>query len=377
MSTDDQPLIELRDVSLHYRRHRSLRGSRDHRVLSGISFPVYPGETVGIIGRNGAGKTTLLKLIAGIIAADSGQVLRRTDSISLLTYQLGFNHFLSGRENAVHTAMLQGMSRRAIESRLDEVIGFAGLEEAIDEPLSTYSAGMRARLGFAVSLQLDPDVLLVDEALGVGDHEFKERSGRAMRERMRSNKTVVVVSHDPFTVKELCDRAVWVENGHVVMQDMPEKVIAAYHNFDRAVSDVSAVMQRSETAIRANPLNRDPLAFMAKLRADLKSEFEKARLEYLGETDGDRGSIEVCVPRRRPVLSNMLQQDCGDWCWVENRQLMRRGDRETVEAAYQDFERLLFKIGMDLKLDPVKLRATDIYRQLVMLLGDFAGDGAS
>ena len=183
MSTDDQPLIELRDVSLHYRRQRSLRGSRDHRVLSGISFPVYPGETVGIIGRNGAGKTTLLKLIAGIIAADSGQIFRRTESISLLTYQLGFNRFLSGRENAVHTAMLQGMSRRAIESRLDEVIGFAGLEEAIDEPLSTYSAGMRARLGFAVSLQLDPDVLLIDEALGVGDHEFKERSGRAMRER--------------------------------------------------------------------------------------------------------------------------------------------------------------------------------------------------
>jgi lipopolysaccharide transport system ATP-binding protein len=369
MSTEDQPLIELRDVSLHYRRRRSLRGLRDHQVLSEVSFPVYPGETVGIIGRNGAGKTTLLKLIAGIISADAGSIVRRTENICLLSYQLGFNQFLSGRENAVHTAMLQGMGRAEIESRIGEVAAFAGLEDALDEPLSTYSAGMRARLGFAVSLQLDPDVLLIDEALGVGDHEFKERSGRAMRERMRSNKTVIVVSHDPFTVKELCDRAVWIENGQVVMQDIPEKVIAAYHNFDRVVADMSVATGRPETYIRSNPLNVNPVEFMQRLRADMKKERNKLQQQYFSDSgQGQDSGVGIYIPQRRPILSNLVAQECGNWCWVENCQQVKSGSRQVVESAYKKFERTLYKVGMEVKLDPVKLRSTDLYRQLVSLL---------
>lgn len=369
MSTDDEPLIELRGVSLHYRRHRSLRGLRDHQVLSEVSFPVYPGETVGIIGRNGAGKTSLLKLIAGIISADSGSIARRTENICLLSYQLGFNQFLAGRENAVHTAMLQGMARADIESRIDEIAAFAGLEDAMDEPLSTYSAGMRARLGFAVSLQLDPDVLLIDEALGVGDHEFKERSGRAMRDRMRSNKTVVVVSHDPFTVKELCDRAVWIENGRVVMQDIPEKVIEAYHDFDRVVTDMSVATGRPETYIRSNPVNINPVEFMQRLRHDMKQERDKLRQEYFSRSGQDQDTgVEMHIPQRRPVLSQLVAQECGSWCWVENCHQVKAGPRDVVQGAYDKFERTLYKVAMEIKMDPVKLRTTDLYRQLVSLL---------
>jgi lipopolysaccharide transport system ATP-binding protein len=373
MSINDQALIELKEVTLNYRRHRSLRGSRDHQVLSGVSFPVYAGETVGIIGRNGAGKSTLLKLIAGIISPDAGVVERRTDSVCLLSYQLGFNQYLSGRENAIHTAMLQGMPRRKAESCIDEVVTFAGLEEAIDEPLSTYSAGMRARLGFSVSLQLDPDVLLIDEALGVGDHEFKERSGRAMRERMRSHKTVIVVSHDPYTIKELCDRAVWIEGGKVVMQDIPEKVIKAYHDFDRVVSDMSVATGRTETYIRSNPHNANPVEFMQRLRHDLKQELSRQREQYYSDSGQKQDTcVQLQVPRRRPILSNLVAEECGRWCWVENCHIASRGSQSQVEQTFGDFERMLYKVSMDLKTEPVKFRNTDTYRQLVSLLRDIA-----
>ncbi len=292
---------------------------------------------------------------------------------SLLSYQLGFNRLLSGRENAIHTAMLQGMNRATIAARMDKVIEFAGLEEAIDDPLSSYSAGMRSRLGFSVSLQLDPDVLLIDETLGVGDHEFKERSSKAMRERMRSNKTVIVVSHDPFTVKDLCDRAVWIENHRVVMQDIPEKVIQAYHNFDRLVSDLAVVMGRPETLIRANPVNHNPLEVMQQLRSDLSGERKKQKLAYLAASKSREDSdIDLHVPGRRPVLSSLMREECGSWCWVENTNLIRRGEQAEVSAAYEDFERLLYSIWMELKLDPVKLRYSDVYRQLTSLINDLS-----
>ncbi len=365
----DLPLIELLDVSLSYRRKRSLFATELHPVLQGISFPIYPGETVGIVGRNGAGKTTLLKLIAGIISPDHGRIERRTESISMLSYQLGFNRLLTGRENAVHTAMLQGMTRSDIEAKIGDVIAFAGLEDMIDEPLSSYSAGMRSRLGFSVSLQLDPDVLLIDEALGVGDHEFKERSGAAMRARMRSNKTVVVVSHDPYTVKDLCDRAVWIENSQLVMQDIPEKVIHQYHNFDRLTSDLAAVMGRPETLIRANPINRNPVEVMQRLRSHLALERKKQKIDYIEETKAaDEFGMEIYIPGKRPILSNLIEEACGQWSWVENTQLIRRGERDSVCSAHEDFERMLYKMGMELKLDPVKLRNSDLYRQLTGLL---------
>ena len=370
MSIDRKPLLELRDVSLHYRRQRRLRGSRDHQVLNEVSFPVYAGETLGIIGRNGAGKTSVLKLLAGIIAPDTGQVLRHTENVCLLSYQLGFNQFLSGRQNAVHTAMLQGMSRREIERRMDAVAEFSGLEEALDEPLSTYSTGMRARLGFAVSLQLDPDVLLIDEALGVGDYEFKQRSAQVMRERMRSNKTVVVVSHDPFTIKELCDRAVWIENGEVVLQDMPERVMEQYHKFDRFVTALADATGETKTAVRAKPINADPLAFMQRLTADLREAKQRQRQDYFSERAA--GGVLLQIPQRMPVLSSCMQEDCGSWCWIENCRQVMRGDRASVESAYADFDRMLYKIGMELKQDPVSLRGTDVYRQLVSLLDDLA-----
>lgn len=367
---EQPPLIELSNVSLHYRRQRSLFGTRDQQVLRDISFPIYPGETVGIIGRNGAGKTSLLKLIAGILSPDSGEIRRRTKHVSMLTHQLGFHPHLSGSENAIYSAMLQGMSAREIRRRMPEVIEFAGLEEAIDEPLSSYSSGMRARLGFSVSLLLDPDVLLIDEALGVGDHEFKERSTHAMRERMRSDKTVVVVSHDPFTIKELCDRAVWIENTRVVMQDAPEKVIMAYHDFDRFVGDMALGMGIPATRFRSNTAHNNPLDLIAELREHLREERQRQQLDYAQLTGTEQESgVEVYIPTLRPVLSQLIAEECGSYSWVENTRLLQRGDEETVSAAFAQYERLLLKLSMEMKLAPGKVRTTDWYLQLADLLG--------
>ncbi len=368
-SAGNAPLVELKNVCLSLQKNRRVFGSGYQTVLDSISLQLHPGETLGIIGRNGAGKSSLLKLIAGIISPDSGTIYRRTDKITLLSYQLGFNPLLSGRENAVHTAMLQGMSEKHIASSMDEIIKFSGLENAIDDKLATYSAGMRSRLGFSVSLQLDPDILLVDEALGVGDHEFKERSSRAMRERLRSKKTIVFVSHDPFTVKALCDRAVWIENSCIVMQDIPEQVIQSYHNFDRVVSDLATNMGSTETRVRAAPAHKNPLKAMQKLRAALRSEKRKLRSEYFDATGaGEQAGIGVCVPSKHPRLSNLLEEDCGRWCWIEDTRQISRGDPHTVIAAYEQFNRLILKLSMELKLNPAKIRDSDIYRQLVKLL---------
>lgn len=240
-----QPIVEFHEVALQYRRRRKVGGSDKHKVLHDVTFDIYRGETLGVIGRNGAGKSTLLKLIAHIIEPDAGRIVRRSERISLLAYQLGFTPGLSGRDNAVQTAMLQGMSKAEAHARMGEVIEFSGLESMIDEPTSSYSAGMRARLGFSVSLLLEPDILLIDEALGVGDAEFKRRSTTAMKERIRSDKTVVLVSHSPDTTLELCDRALWLENGRVVDAGDPEKVLNDYQAYDKLVRRLAR--ERGET----------------------------------------------------------------------------------------------------------------------------------
>src|SRR5262249_15432514 len=141
-------------------------------ALHDVSFDLRHGETLGVIGRNGAGKSTLLRLLAGILAPDTGSIMRKTDKVSLLALQAGFIPALTRRENAVLSGILLGMERADIESRMDEIVRFAELEQFIDEPVRTYSSGMRARLGFTVAFQADPDVLLIDEVLGIGDASF-------------------------------------------------------------------------------------------------------------------------------------------------------------------------------------------------------------
>lgn len=221
-------VIELSNVGVCYTRKTGILRSSKFWALHDVSFDLYHGETLGVIGRNGAGKSTLLRLLAGIIAPDTGEVVRSVERVSLLALQAGFIQHLTGRQNAILNGILLGLTRRQIEDRMDEVIRFAELEDFIDEPLRTYSSGMRARLGFTVAFQADQDVILIDEVLGVGDAKFREKSANAMRERIQSDKTVVIVTHSPETVLELCTRVVWVDQGVTRSTGDPATVVASY-----------------------------------------------------------------------------------------------------------------------------------------------------
>jgi lipopolysaccharide transport system ATP-binding protein len=224
-----QPHISLKNVGCSYRVRQGLMRRRIYEALKSVSFTLYRGETLGLIGRNGAGKSTLLRLIAGILLPDAGCIIvHQPGTFSLLTLQLGFSGDLSGRDNAIMGAMLMGYSRAQANDRLPNIIEFAELGSWINEPLKTYSSGMRARLGFAVAMETSPDVLLVDEVLGVGDEAFRNKSVKAMKEKMGSNQTVVFVSHQPQIIKDLCSRVVWIEEGVTRMEGPTGDVLDAY-----------------------------------------------------------------------------------------------------------------------------------------------------
>lgn len=222
------PILEAVNLSVSYSlKGRFLRTKR-FCALKDISFQLNAGEALGIIGRNGVGKSTLLQVLAGIISPDSGKVIRRAKGITLLSLQIGFVEYLTGRENAVLSAMLQGMRKKDIERSLDRVCEFSELGAFFDQQLMTYSTGMKARLGFAVALELDPEVLLIDEVTSVGDASFQQKSYNALTERLHGNRSLVLVSHAPWTIKQLCSRTIWIEQGIIKMAGPSDEVLAEY-----------------------------------------------------------------------------------------------------------------------------------------------------
>ncbi|MGH8501274.1 MAG: ABC transporter ATP-binding protein [Gammaproteobacteria bacterium] len=228
ISADDQPILRLQNVGVSYQRRSGLFRRTPFWALRNVSFDLYRGESLGVIGGNGAGKSTLLKLIAGIIDPDSGHVQRADLRAAMLSLRIGFLPYLTGRENAILSGMLMGIRRREIERNMDEIIAFSGLKDFIDQHLNTYSAGMKARLGFAVAFLSDPDILLVDEALGVGDAQFRRKSGKLMREKIKSDKTVVIVSHSTAQLRALCDRIVWIDKGVTKLVGSVDEVLSQY-----------------------------------------------------------------------------------------------------------------------------------------------------
>lgn len=223
-----EPVLRLENVGVSYQRRTGFFGGGRFWALRDISFSLYHGESLGVVGRNGAGKSTLLKILAGIINPDRGHVMRADLRAALLSLRIGFVPYLTGRENAILSGMLMGLRRREMERDIDEIFAFAELEEFIDQPLRTYSSGMNARLGFAVAFRSDPDILLVDEVLGVGDADFKKKSTELMRQKIRSDKTVVIVSHSASLIHELCDRAVWIDKGETKAEGDADEVLAQY-----------------------------------------------------------------------------------------------------------------------------------------------------
>jgi lipopolysaccharide transport system ATP-binding protein len=205
----DTPLISLKSVGVSYKLTGSFfKKSKSFDALNNISFDLYPGETLGILGRNGAGKSTLLKVLAGIIKPDRGEIVNYGATVSLLALNAGLDPNLTGRDNAVLSAVLQGCRKKYVESKLNEIQEFAEIGEFFFQPVRTYSSGMKSRLGFAVSTVINPDVLLLDEVLSVGDASFKIKAEKFMLDRLNSNQTVILVSHNEAQVKKLCTRTI-------------------------------------------------------------------------------------------------------------------------------------------------------------------------
>jgi ABC-type polysaccharide/polyol phosphate transport system ATPase subunit len=231
-----------------------LKADAVFEALKGVSFDVPSGRTFGIIGRNGSGKSTMLKLIAGIGKPTSGTVRVNGRVSALIELGAGFHPEISGRENVFINGMMLGLSKREIATRFDEIVRFAELQEFIDAPVKTYSSGMYMRLGFAVAINVDPDVLLVDEVLAVGDETFTHKCLDKFAEFRRRGKTVLIVTHSLDMVTRFCDEALWLDAGSIRAQGDPKRVIDTYLlDVARAENAVMSARDHSQQAVARNP----------------------------------------------------------------------------------------------------------------------------
>ncbi|MEZ6972707.1 MULTISPECIES: ABC transporter ATP-binding protein [Aeromonas] len=198
-------------------------------ALRDISLTVYPGETLGIVGHNGAGKSTLLQLITGVMQPDSGQISCKGRVAGLLELGSGFNPEFTGRENVFFNGAILGLSRQEMNERLSQILAFAAIGDFIDQPVKTYSSGMMVRLAFSVIINTDPDVLIIDEALAVGDDAFQRKCYARLKQLQAQGVTILLVSHSAGSVIELCDRALLLDRGEVLLEGEPKNVIHNYH----------------------------------------------------------------------------------------------------------------------------------------------------
>ncbi len=237
------PVIRLDDVALRYRLAKQripslkeyaihlLRGALTYQelwALDGVSFAIERGEVVGIVGRNGAGKSTLLKVISGILKPTRGRVAVTGRVSPLLELGTGFDYELTGRENVMLNALLLGRSKREVRERFDSIVDFSELGDFIDVPLRNYSSGMTARLGFSIATAWDPEILILDEVLVVGDAAFQQKCHRRLREVLASGATVLMVSHVARMLILECSRCLWLSEGHLVADGPPAEVLAQY-----------------------------------------------------------------------------------------------------------------------------------------------------
>jgi ABC-type polysaccharide/polyol phosphate transport system ATPase subunit len=207
---------------------RDGRWSQKFWALRGINLSLQPGDVLGVVGPNGSGKTTLLKTLAGILGADRGRIDVRGRVGCLMSFGVGFKQNLSGRENVFVNGSILGLSQREVAERLESIIEFSELGDFIDAPVRTYSAGMKGRLGFSIAIHIDPDVLLLDEVLTVGDAAFREKAGSIL-DRLRSDRKIVVIaSHSMSLIEEKCTRAIWLHAGEIRMEGGPSEVVRAY-----------------------------------------------------------------------------------------------------------------------------------------------------
>lgn len=212
-----QPLIELKNVNLQYKTKGSIfTKNKYYDALKNINLKIYPGEVVGIIGKNGSGKSSLLKILSGVIQPTSGKINNYGVSTSLLTIGAGFDNNLNGKDNAILNGMLQGLNSKDIKSKLNEINNYSELGRLFFDPVRTYSTGMRARLGFSISNTINPDVILIDEILSVGDESFRHKTRKTIEKKVSLGQTLIIVSHSLHLISSLCDKIFLIKDGEIV-----------------------------------------------------------------------------------------------------------------------------------------------------------------
>jgi len=257
LSNGDVPLaVKVNDVSITYRTTferrptlkqalvrfaRGQRAVKEVEAVKNVSFDVRNGTAMGIIGSNGAGKSTLLRAMAGILPPTSGSIEVWGRASTLLALGVGFNHSLSGRENIILGGLAAGLSRREVEERAAEVAEWTELGDFIEMPMRTYSSGMTARVGFSVAVHMKPDILMIDEALSTGDARFREKATAKMAELRESARAMFLVSHGLGSIKEMCNEAMWLDRGKLMMRGEPAEVVNAYMKFVKVKRSESAV----------------------------------------------------------------------------------------------------------------------------------------
>ena len=298
--------IEVRDVSkrfrLYHERNQSvkaaiMRGGRaryeEFWALEDVSFDVKEGTTFALVGENGSGKSTMLKCLARILRPDKGAISVDGKLSALLELGAGFHPELSGRENVFLNGSILGLSKRELERRFDEIVAFAGLDRFIDMPVKNYSSGMYVRLGFSVAINVDPDVLLIDEVLAVGDEEFQRKCLERVAELRAAGKTIVVVTHSLATVRSLCDEAVWLDHGKLRERGKADQVADAY------LGQVHVDLQVREEA--------HPRPGVGKLRFDrlelLEASGQPVDQVRTGDAVTFRAHYETTEPVHDPVFS--------------------------------------------------------------------------
>jgi ABC-type polysaccharide/polyol phosphate transport system ATPase subunit len=326
-----RPSTTLKSAVLELVRGRRQRARERFTALRDIDLTVDAGQSLGIIGANGSGKSTLLKLVAGIYRPDSGTLRVRGRVAPLIELGAGFHPELTGRENVVINGIILGLSQREVRRRLDAIVDFAGMREFIDAPARTYSSGMYMRLGFAVAVHLDPDVLLIDEVLAIGDEAFARKCADRIAEFRRVGKTLLLVGHEAATVERWCDEAVWLDHGLIRAAGAPHKVIDLYR---QAMSE-----QESDTLARSYEQPFPPTAVAARASEGRdrwgtgEIEIERVRLDdtYGHEryvyTPGDpvtlRFAYRVHRPVERPVFGFAIVRNDGLWIYGTDTTLAR------------------------------------------------------
>jgi lipopolysaccharide transport system ATP-binding protein len=319
----DSPTARLKELLWGGRR----RYHRDFWALEEVSLEVGTGEAMGVIGRNGAGKSTLLQMIAGVLQPTTGRVRVKGRVTALLELGSGFNADYTGRENILLSGQIMGVQEEEMRRKLDVIVRFAELEAFIDQPVKTYSTGMLMRLAFAAAIHVDPDVLIVDEALSVGDVYFQRKSLDRMDYFRKAGKTVLFVSHDPGLIQRFCDRALWLEAGRVMMLGPAREVVTAYQAFCTKLEDA-----RLQEAARQGTLGSvDHEAILRELQLT-GTRWGNQRIRFLG--------IELINPS-------------GESTWV-----LRSGDALTIRLRLEADEPY-----------PAPILAIDIHRYDGVYLG--------